>query len=113
MSRDLPMIGSLTDRVALARKVDVSEPEGGTLTTYLPVTSLWARVRALSARASSLAEARGVSQSHEVVVRFRTDIAPGDRFTWRGRRFEVLGTEDPDGQRAWLACRCEETAVTG
>lgn len=113
MSRDLPMIGSLTDRVALARKVDVSEPEGGTLTSYVPVTSLWARVRALSARQAALAEARGTSQSHEVVVRFRADIAPGDRFTWRGRRLAVLGTEDPDGRRAWLACRCEETGVTG
>jgi SPP1 family predicted phage head-tail adaptor len=113
VSRDLPMIGSLTDRVALARKVDVSEPEGGTLITYVPVTSLWARVRALSARASSQAEARGARQSHDIVVRFRTDIAPGDRFSWRGRRLDVLGTEDPDGRRAWLACRCEETGVTG
>ena len=113
MSRDLPMIGSLTDRVALARKVDVSEPEGGTLITYVPVTSLWARVRALSARASSQAEARGSRQSHDIVVRFRTDIAPGDRFTWRGRSLAVLGTEDPDVRRAWIACRCEETGVTG
>lgn len=113
MSRDLPMIGSLADRVALARKVDVAEPEGGTLTSYVPVASLWARVRALSSRQVAEAEARGVSQSHEVVVRFRTDIAPGDRFSWRGRRLEVLGTEDPDGRRAWLACACEETAVTG
>ncbi len=111
MRADLPLIGSLTDRVRFERRQDVEEPEGGTMRTYLPVTSLWARVRGLSARLVQQAGGRGVSASHEVVVRYRGDIAPGDRFVWRGRQLEVIGLEDPDGRRAWLGCRCSETGM--
>lgn len=106
-------MAALRDRVQLGRKVSVPEDEGGHSIAWVGLGSAWARVTALSARQVSEADARGRAETHAVVLRFRTDLLPGDRIGYRGRWLEVLATEDLNGQRAWLSCRCTETGVLG
>jgi len=108
-----PEIGSLTDRVSFERRVSTGEDEGGHIALFVPITAVWARVRALSGRMLTEADARGVSVSHTVVVRFRTDVSPGDRFGYRGRWLRVVSAVDLNGRRAWLSCTCVETGVVG
>jgi SPP1 family predicted phage head-tail adaptor len=105
-------ISSLTDRLAYQRRDTSLESAGGQAVAYVPVATLWGRVRGLSVRQGASADARAALASHSVVVRFRADVRPGDRFVHRGRNLYVLGAEDIDGGRAFLACRCTETAVT-
>ena len=108
-----PEVGSLTDRVSYQRRETSSEDEGGHATFFVPITSLWARVRALSGRQVTEADARGVAVSHSVVVRFRSDVKAGDRFGYRGRWLSVVSAGDLNGRRAWLSCSCVETGVVG
>jgi SPP1 family predicted phage head-tail adaptor len=103
----------LTDRVQLLRRDTAIEAEGGQAVTFVPVASLWARVRTLSFRDAQQGDGRGFVTSHSVVVRFRTDISPGDRFVHRGSTLEVRGLADLNGRRAWLGCQCAETGITG
>ena len=107
------MIGSLTDRVSLQKRVDTSELEGGVTHMFMTVSSVWARVRTLSARLAMAADGRTAEASHSVVVRFRADVSVGDRFGWRGRWLEVVGVNDLDGRRAWLSCTCAERGMAG
>lgn len=109
----VPVIGALTDRVSLQRRVDTSELEGGVAHMFMTVTSLWARVRNLSARIAMAGDGRVAEASHSVVVRYRTDVAVGDRFGWRGRWLEVVGVSDLDGRRVWLSCQCLERGMVG
>lgn len=113
MSEAAPAVGSLTDRVSLQRRETTGEDEGGHAVLFVPVTALWARVRALSDRQVNEADARGVAVSHTVVVRFRTDVKAGDRFGYRGRWLGVLSASDLNGRRAWLSCSCFEKGVMG
>lgn len=83
-------IGALTDRVLLKR-------EDGT-----PIATIWARVR----------PQRATGDTHIVVVRFRSDVNPGDRFMFRGRRLDVTKTEDLNGRRAFLSCMCRAATLT-
>jgi SPP1 family predicted phage head-tail adaptor len=106
-------IGALTDRVSLQRRVDTSELEGGTSHAFMTVSSLWARVRTLSARLALAGDGRAAEASHSVVVRWRPDVSVGDRFGSRGRWLEVVGTSDLDGRRAWLSCQCMERGMAG
>lgn len=113
MTERIPPIGTLTDRVSLRRRTSVAEDGGGHMTIYVPVTSLWARVRALSGRQGNNADGRVVDVSHVVVLRFRSDVSPGDRIVYRGRNLDVLSAADINGRRAYLSCTCTETSFTG
>ena len=113
MSERIPPLGTLTDRVTLQRKVTSPEPEGGEVAVYSALATVWARVRQLSARSAVAEDARGQSISHSVVIRFRTDLKPGDRIVYRGRNLEIGGLADINGRRAYLSCQCSERAVTG
>ena len=109
----LPPIGTLTDRVQLRRKVTSDEDEGGAPAVFTPIATVWARVRQLGARQQFAADARGQAISHSVVMRFRTDLKPGDRILYRGGTLEIAAAADMNGRRAYLSCQCSERAVTG
>lgn len=113
MSEAVPPLGTLTDRVVLQRKIVSDEPEGGAVAVYSTLSTVWARVRQLSARSAYAEDARGQSISHAVVMRFRTDLKPGDRIVYRGRVLEIAALADINGRRAYLSCQCSERAVTG
>lgn len=110
---ELPGIGGLTDRVELQRRTTSSEAEGGHAVLYVPSGTLWARVRLLGASRGVAADARSLEASHSVVIRHRSGVEPGDRFVYRGRKLEVLSTEDISGRRQFLACRCMERRSVG
>ena len=114
MSGDkIPPIGSLTDRVELKKRESVSDGTGGHERMFVPVSQLWARVRSLSGRQGVNADGQTVAISHSVVLRFRTDVGPGDRIVYRGRNLEVVSAADLNGRRAYLSCACSETSFTG
>jgi len=113
VSAQPPPIGTLTDRVELKRREMAGEAGGGHMTLFVPVASLWARVRSLTGRQGTSADGRAVAISHSVVLRFRNDVRPGDRLVYRGRNLDVVSAADLNGRRAYLSCACSETSVTG
>lgn len=113
MSAKVPPLGTLTDRVQFRRRETTSEPEGGHVALFVPVASLWARVRSVSGRQGVSADGRTVVVSHAVVMRFRHDVTPGDRIVYRGRNLEVVSAADLNGRRAYLSCSCSQTSVAG
>lgn len=113
MSEKIPAVGTLTDRVQLLRKTMVPEPEGGHATVYVPMATVWARVRSLAGRMAIVADARAANVSHSVVLRFRADVASGDRVIYRGRNLEIVSAADMNGRRAYLACQCTEARTAG
>jgi SPP1 family predicted phage head-tail adaptor len=112
VSADTPL-GGLTERVQWQRRTVTPEADGGHAVDYLAMLTLWARVRPIGLSSEVAADARGTRASHAVVIRHRSGIVAGDRFLFRGRKLEVLGTEDISGRGRFLACRCIERQVTG
>ena len=108
-----PAIGTLTARVQLQRRITTDEDEGGEVAAFTPIATVWARVRPLTARAAFEADGRGQAISHSVVLRYRTDLKPGDRILYRGQVLCIVGASDLNGQQAYLSCQCSERAVTG
>ena len=109
----MPALGALRDRVEIRRRDLADDGQGGFVATYFPLATVWARVRELSGRVAQAADARGSTITHAVVLRYRTDISPGDRLVFMGRNLEVVSADDLNGRRAYLGCACIETAVTG
>ncbi|WP_116652870.1 phage head closure protein [Pelagibacterium sediminicola] len=108
-----PPLGTLRDRVQLQKREMSVAPDGGHETLFLPIASVWARVRARSARFSREGDGRTATSTHAVTMRFRKDLKPGDRIVYCGRALEIVEAEDINGRRAYLACLCIETAMVG
>ncbi len=109
----IPPIGTLTDRIQLQRKTMTTEDEGGAIAVFAALATVWARVRERSARQAFAADGRGQNLTHSVVLRFRSDLKPGDRIVYRGRMLEIGSLADINGRRAYLSLQCTERAVTG
>ena len=113
MSEVASQIGALSDRVQLKRREFAPEGEGGFSAVFVPLATVWARVRALAGRMGTSADGRAVSISHVVVLRFRQDLRPGDRVVYRGQALEVITAGDLNGRKAFLSCQCSAISVTG
>ncbi len=113
MRADVPPVGTLRDRVQLQRRDMTLAADGGHETTFVPLTSVWARVRSRSARFGKQSGGRAALSTHAVTLRYRADLTAGDRIIYRGRALDIIEAEDINGRRAYLACLCAETAVTG
>ena len=109
----MPPVGTLTDRVQLKSRQSLGDGGGGHERIFVPLNSVWARVRSLGGRQGTSADGQAVAISHSVVLRFRTDIGPGDRIIYRGRNLDVVSAADLNGRRAYLSCACSETSFTG
>lgn len=113
MNARIPAIGTLRDRVQILNKSMAAEAEGGHSATYLPLATVWARVRALSGTQNFANDGRTARGSHAVVLRFRSDVSPGDRVVYRGENLEVISAEDLNGRRAYLSCVCTQHQQVG
>jgi SPP1 family predicted phage head-tail adaptor len=113
MSGRIPPLGTLCDRVQVQTRQSVPEAEGGTGHVFMPLATVWSRVRALSGSLAAETDARMARISHTVVMRYRADIHPGDRIIYRGRQLEVVRADDLNGRRAYLSCACVENSVAG
>jgi SPP1 family predicted phage head-tail adaptor len=111
--RKTPPLGTLRERVDMAAKTTTIGTGGGQIITYAPLGRAWARVTAKSARTTDFGDAAATLATHTVVLRFRTDIGPGDRITWRGQAFEIVDAADLNGRRAYLSCQCRQIKVMG
>lgn len=113
MREAAPPLGTLRDRVQLQRRDMTVKPDGGHETLFVPIATVWARVRVRSARFAHAGDGRTATSTHAVTLRFRKDLKPGDRVLYRGRTLEIVEAEDINGRRAYLACLCVETAMVG
>ncbi|MEX0627233.1 MAG: phage head closure protein [Cucumibacter sp.] len=112
MNEKPPPLGTLRERVGIFSKQTSIDAEGGHDVSFVPLGLAWARVSATVAR-DRIGDGVATAITHTVVLRHRTDIAPGDRIVWGGRTLEVIGAEDLNGRRAYLVCRCLETVIAG
>jgi len=113
MNGERPALGTLRDRVALMRRDQVVGDGGGLETSFFPLATVWARVTALSPALTGHAGGEAARISHTAVMRYRTDLSPGDRLVYRNTPLEVVSAEDLNGRRAFLVCRCRAFEQTG
>jgi len=111
--RSAPALGSLRERVELQTKTQTIDGAGGHQNTFVSLATVWARVSSDAGSITALDDARTARISHTVVVRFRSDLQPGDRIIYRTEPLEIISAEDLNGRRAYLSCNCRQTSVTG
>jgi SPP1 family predicted phage head-tail adaptor len=72
-------IGDLNRRLVLQAPVETDDGEGGVIRSYQTVTTLWAQVVPLAARADIVAGSLGATVRYRIVIRARDDVTTRHR----------------------------------
>jgi len=102
--------GQMTARLELEDAVSVSDGQGGATVTWQSVAAVWAMIEPVSFVVTEAASAEVGTVSHRIWIRFRSDVAAGQRLI-KGARISLLKlVRDPDETGRYLVCQCEEQA---
>lgn len=101
-------IGELRQRVTIERPERASDGGGGATESWLAVAVVWARLRPMTGEEAAEADALVGRVSHEVVIRYRTDLVPEMRFRRGSRLFDIRAALDLDERKRFLRCLVEE-----
>lgn len=101
-------IADMRDRVVIERVTLVDDGGGGVDETWVEVATVWARVLPLSGDERLEADAISGSLTHEIHLRWRSDIGPDMRLRQDVRLLDLKVVMDPDGRQRFLRCFGEE-----
>ena len=102
------MPGRLRLRLVLEKPTPIPDGAGSSTIEWDEVATAAADVRPLRAGERGIGEGTSDMTLHEVVIRYRDDVVPGDRFRLGERVLRIAGVTDPDEDGRYLVCRCEE-----
>jgi SPP1 family predicted phage head-tail adaptor len=100
--------GQLRHRVQLQRQRLADDLVGGDDVSFTHVATLWADVSTIGGREFWEAKKLVPELTHQVEIRYRADVAPGMRFTFRNAVLRIHAAPDPDERRIRLLCMCTE-----
>ena len=101
-------IGDLRHRVVLESAVRTSDGAGGATIVWTPVATVWAAIVPSGGAESFLLDRVAGAISHEIWMRFRSDVRPDMRITFGTRNFDIRAVFDSQDRGHWLKCLCQE-----
>ncbi len=78
-------------------------PSGG----WSSVCSVRAAIKTLSGREGYEADQNTARFTHEILIRYRSDVTPDQRVTWGARTLHIIGAV-ADPKRRQLTLQCDE-----
>lgn len=99
--------GQLNRRLALQAPAETADGAGGFTRVFAAVTTLWAQVTPLNARADVDAGRLGGALRYRIVIRKRIDITTRHRFQEGARLYRILAARE-SADRRFLEIEAEE-----
>lgn len=103
-------VGNLRHGLIIEAPLRMADDGASAATSWSFVATVWAAIRAVSGR--EIVDADGVSArlSHQITIRWRSDLTTAMRFHDGSRIFLIHGLRDVDDTRRRLTCLVEELA---
>ena len=104
----VPPIGKLRQRLTLQQPVRAADGGGGAAVTWTFVADVWAAMSPIGGDERVDADALQGRLTHEVWIRFRSDVAAQMRFILGARIFDIRGVADIEEAHRFQRCLVEE-----
>lgn len=101
-------IGDLRHRVQIEQASRTSDGGGGAALTWVLVAEVWAAMWPRSMREPHDMDRVAGRATHDVWIRFRSDVKPEMRMRFGARVFDIRGVIDPEDRGAWMKCIVQE-----
>ena len=105
-------IGNMRSRITIQTLGGSIDEGGGQTTTWLELDVVWAHIRPLSGREILMADAQLGVVTHEIRIRYRTDVTTAHRIILGSRTFNIKAVLNPDDNDKRLLLKCEEGVAT-
>ena len=107
--------GELRHRLTLQAPVETRSANGDFVPSWQTVATVWAGIKSIRGQEFWAGAQVYAEASHEIRLRYRTDVRPHWRLAWderTGTRYlDILGVLDPDGKRSDLVLPCREVVA--
>jgi SPP1 family predicted phage head-tail adaptor len=94
--------GLLDRRVTLERRVEVVDPSGQPVISWVPLATVWARLEPLGGRENFGAQQFVAVGDIRVTVRWRADVTPLHRVVIDGAPYDVVSVAEQGRREALL-----------
>lgn len=91
--------GSLKTRLALDSSVETPDGQGGVVRTHAVMTTIWAAVTPLAARADEAAAALGAAVTHRIVIRSNFEVTLRHRLRDGAAVYRIVAIRDQTDRR--------------
>ena len=105
--------GELRNLVALQNYDETRSASGHPTRTYATYASIWAKFRTLSGTERMAAQQVSGIITHEVTIRYRTDVHVDHRILWGTRYFDIKDVRNVDEQNEQIRILVTEIEVAG
>lgn len=106
--------GRLRHRVTLQSPTTARNSFGEPIATFATYANVWADIRPLTGRERYAAQQVQASTTHQVRIRFRTDVEAIHRVQWVShgatRTLDITAVLDPEERHTELLLLCSEAA---
>ena len=97
-------------RLTFEKPVPAADGAGGSTITWNEVAEVWGEITPLRPAERQVGEGIVDTTSHKITIRFRSNVAAGDRFLLGQRVFAIKGVTDPGEDQRYLVCLADEEA---
>ncbi|MEQ1672838.1 MAG: phage head closure protein [Hyphomicrobium sp.] len=101
-------IGDLRHRVQIETAARTSDGGGGAVITWTQIAEVWAAIWPRSNDEQFESDRMAGKATHDIWIRFRSDVKPEMRIRFGARVFDVRGVIDVEDRSRWLKCPCVE-----
>ena len=102
-------IGDLRERITIQAPGDpVDDGGGGKSVFWADLAIVWAAIKPVSNAERFYAQQIEVSTTHEIFIRYRTDVKNNMRILHGEAVYDITSIVDVDGRRRFLKLMCEE-----
>lgn len=100
--------GLLQSHVSLERLTLIPDGIGGSQSVWAEIGTPWAYIIPATAWENLQSMQLESPITHTFYIRYRDDITPRDRFTFRGRLFNIRSIIDIEEKKLFMELKCQE-----
>ena len=102
------LAGRLRHRLVFENESLSTDGQGGATRTWATRATVSGSIKPLRADERFYNEQLNHNGTHEVVIRYRTDIEASDRISYDSRYFQIVGIMNPNERDRQLVITCKE-----
>jgi SPP1 family predicted phage head-tail adaptor len=98
-------------RITFEKPVKTPNGQGGFITTWSTICTVWARILPISAKEKRRADQTVMTETHTISIRYRRDIKATCRCKYKNRYFSIIALINPEEANEWLDINAKEVVV--